>query len=69
MLGEVLREAREAAGMTQEQLAFKARVHRTYVSLLERDKKSATVDTQSRVAAALDVPASWIIARVEKRHR
>jgi transcriptional regulator with XRE-family HTH domain len=39
MFGEELKKAREAAGLTQEALAFVANVHRTYVSLLERDRR------------------------------
>jgi len=34
MLGGILREAREKAGLSQEQLAFRAGVDRTYVSQL-----------------------------------
>ena len=40
MLGQELKAARVAAGMTQEQLAFAAGVDRSYVSLLEHGKKS-----------------------------
>jgi transcriptional regulator with XRE-family HTH domain len=65
MLGKELRQAREKAGMTQEQLAFRARVDRTYISILERDKKSPTVITLLRICRALKVPASQIIARIE----
>jgi transcriptional regulator with XRE-family HTH domain len=37
MLGEELRKAREAAGLTQERLAFRAGFSRPYISQLERD--------------------------------
>ena len=53
MLGKELRKAREAAGMSQEELAFRARVHRTYISLLERDKKSPTLDVLFRICGAM----------------
>lgn len=66
MLGRVLREKREAAGLTQEQLAFAADVHRTYVSMLERGIKSPTVDVLFRICDALDVQASEVIAEVER---
>jgi transcriptional regulator with XRE-family HTH domain len=69
MLGDELRKAREAAGLTQERLAFKAGVHRTYVSLLERNRKSPTLDVLSRLCKALGVRASTIIARVERRQK
>lgn len=70
MLGEELIRAREAAGMTQEGLAHKAGIDRTYVSQLENNHKSPTVDMLFRICDALDVSASAILAKVEKtRHR
>ena len=65
MLGRVIREVREAAGLTQEQLADAAGLHRTYVSLLERDRRSPTVTVLFRIAVAVRVPASAILARAE----
>ena len=52
--------------MTQEQLAFKAGVDRTYVSMLEHDKKSPTVKVLQRICKALRVRASRLLARIEK---
>ena len=69
MLGDELRKAREAAGLTQEALAFKANVHRTYVSMLERNLKSPTIDVLLRVCRSLGVDASEIISKVEKADR
>lgn len=66
MLGDELRKAREAANLTQEQLSFKAEVDRTYISQLENDQKSPTVEMLFRLSAALDVLASEILARVER---
>jgi transcriptional regulator with XRE-family HTH domain len=65
MLGEQLRQAREATGLTQEQVSFRAGVHRTYVSLLERGKKSPTIDVLFRLCDAIGVKASELIRRVE----
>jgi transcriptional regulator with XRE-family HTH domain len=66
MLGRELRKVREQTGLTQEQLAFKAGLHRTYVSLLERDLKSPTLSTLFRLCLAMGVSASKLIAKVEK---
>jgi transcriptional regulator with XRE-family HTH domain len=66
MLGDELRNAREAAGMTQEQLSFAAKVDRSYISLLENNKKSPTVDLLFRICDSLGVTASELLARVEK---
>lgn len=66
MLGKELRKARIAAGLTQEELAFKADVSRNYVSLLELELKSPTLQMLLRICKALGVRASTIIARVER---
>lgn len=66
MLGEELRRARENAGMTQEQLAHTAGVDRSYISQLERDLKSPTLDMLFRLCDALDVSASELVGRVER---
>ena len=65
MLGDELRRARRSAGLTQEQLAAKADISREYVSQLERDRQSPTVDMLLRVCRIIGVSASQIIANVE----
>ena len=65
MLGSEVRKAREAAGMSQETLGFEAGVHRTYISLLERDLKSPTLNVLFRICKALGISASELVARVE----
>jgi transcriptional regulator with XRE-family HTH domain len=67
MLGPELRKARLAARLTQEALSFKAGIDRTYISQLEHDKKSPTLDVLFRLCDALGVRASKLIARVEKK--
>ena len=49
MVGKELRAVRLAAGMTQEELAFKAGVDRSYISLLENDRQSPTLDMLFRI--------------------
>lgn len=66
MLGPHLRSAREAANLTQEELSFAAEVDRTYVSQLERDLKSPTVDVLFRLCKAMGLPASELLRRVEQ---
>jgi transcriptional regulator with XRE-family HTH domain len=69
MFGEELRRARKAAGMTQEALALAANVDRTYVSQLEHDRKSPTLDMVFRLCDALGVSAAALVARVEAARR
>lgn len=66
MLGEEIRKARQTAGLTQEQLAFAADVSRQYVSLLELNQKSPTVDVLMRLCRAMNCSAGEVISRVEK---
>jgi transcriptional regulator with XRE-family HTH domain len=67
-IGEVLRQAREKAGMTQEELAFEAEIDRSYVSYLENDRKSPTIEMLSAICKVLGVAVSEIIKRAEKVH-
>jgi len=67
VLGKELRKARLAAGLTQEELAAKARVSREYVNYLERGKKSPTVRVFVRLCRAMKVSPAAILSRVEDR--
>ena len=53
--GEVLRTARDAKGMSQEELAELGDFDRTYPSLLECGKRSPTISVIVRLAIALDI--------------
>ena len=67
-LGEELRKARTDAGLTQEELASAAKLDRAYISQLENDHKSPTVDTLFRLCGALGIKGSTLLARVEGPH-
>ena len=69
MLGNELRKARTAAKMTQEQLSFAAEIDRSYISILEHDKQSPTVDLLFRICDALGVSASGLLSRVEAERK
>lgn len=56
-IGTVLRELRVQRGLTQEELAAKAKMHRNYIGGLERGEKSPTIKSVGRLIAVLDV--SW----------
>ncbi len=66
MLGDEIRKARDKSELTQEELSFAAKIDRTYISQLENNKKSPTVDLFLRICEAMGVSASKLIARVEK---
>lgn len=50
-----LRELRNSRGLTQEELAEKAGLHRTYVGSVERGERNLTLESMRRLAEALDV--------------
>jgi transcriptional regulator with XRE-family HTH domain len=61
-----LRTLRNVKGLSQEELAHRANVHRTYVSSLERCVYSPTIDMVDGLARILDVEAFELL--VSKRH-
>jgi transcriptional regulator with XRE-family HTH domain len=65
-LAEQIRLFRSKRGLSQEELAFRAGLHRTYISLVERGKKSPTIDCLTRISAALHVRTSDLLANAEK---
>ena len=66
MLGEQLRAARLEADWSQEKLAEEAGISRNYVSLLELNRKSPTLDVLLAICGALGVSAADIVAEVER---
>ena len=64
--GLAIREARSRAGVSQERLAELAGLDRTYVSGVERGSRNPTLDSMSRLAAALNLPLSELITRAEE---
>jgi transcriptional regulator with XRE-family HTH domain len=52
-IGRVLRTRREKLGISQEEVAERAGVDRSYVSILERGLKSPTLETLEKICAAL----------------
>jgi len=66
VFGRTLKKLRVAKGLSQEELAFRAKLHRTYVSQLERGEKSPSLKTIDRLARALDLKPSALLLKVER---
>jgi transcriptional regulator with XRE-family HTH domain len=64
--GTVLRRRREAAGLSQEALAARAKLHRNYVGLLERGQRMPTILVVQQLATALGTTMSKLLAEVER---
>lgn len=63
--GSVLRELREAAGLTQEQLGFESDLRRTFISVLELGQQQPSLTTVFKLESALGISASDMVRRVE----
>src|SRR2546428_796581 len=64
--GQVLREQRTVRGLSQEDLALNADVDRTFVSQMERGIRQPTITTIMKLAEALGIQASALVARMER---
>jgi len=53
VFGHNLRRHREALGISQEDLAEKAGLHRTYIGSGERGERNVSIDNMDRLAAAI----------------
>ena len=54
--GEKLRRLRTEREISQEELAARAELHRTYVSSVERGLRNVTIETIEKLALALKLP-------------
>ena len=60
IFGESVRDFRKIQGLSQEQLAFKADLHRTYIGMIERAEKNITLVNIQKIAIALDIKVSQL---------
>jgi len=67
VFGRQISRLRRQLGFSQEELAFRAGLHRNYVGSIERGEKSPTLHVIRKLAKALHKPASRLIASVEKK--
>lgn len=59
--GNRVREERLKRNLSQEELAAKANVHRTYVGMIERAEKNITLRNIAKIAKALEIPISELV--------
>ena len=60
-----VRKRRKELGLSQEALASKAGIHRTYAGSIERAKVQVSVAVAAQIATALELTLSALFARVE----
>lgn len=63
--GSVLQELRNENSLSQERLAEKCGLHRTYISLLERGLKNPTLTTLFRLSSHLSISPHEFVQRVD----
>ncbi|MEF2175500.1 MAG: helix-turn-helix transcriptional regulator [Candidatus Absconditabacteria bacterium] len=53
--GQRVRELRKKLGLSQEELALKCGLHRTYIGIIERGEKNVCLENIEIIANALEV--------------
>ncbi len=53
--GQQLRKRRAELGLSQEELANRAGVHRTYIGMIERAEKNITLKNIEKISKALKI--------------
>lgn len=67
LVGNVIADFRKRKGVSQEVLSGLADIGRTHLSAIELGSRKPTLETLYRIAVALDVKMSDIVAEIEKR--
>ena len=65
-LGANLKRLRRAKGWSQEEYAFEAGIHRTYVSDIERGARNPTIEILVKLALPLGVEPAELISHPER---
>lgn len=65
ILATNLRRLRESNGISQEELASRAGLHRTYIGAVERGERNITLATLQRIARAIEVDPISLLLQIE----
>lgn len=60
-VGELIRNQRKARGISQEVLAAKSKIDRSYMGRIERGEVNVTLKALWDIAAAMDISTKWLI--------
>jgi transcriptional regulator with XRE-family HTH domain len=64
--GDTVRKRRQEMGLSQEDFADKAGIHRTYVSSIELGKVQVSIRIAAQLAEALEIPLSELWRDIER---
>jgi transcriptional regulator with XRE-family HTH domain len=59
--GQKMQKVRKGTGISQEELAAKLAMHRTYIGMIERGERNPTIRTLYKIAKALKVSSSDLL--------
>lgn len=59
--GQKMQKVRKEAGISQEQLAAKLAMHRTYIGMIERGERNPTIRTLYKISKALGIKSSELL--------
>lgn len=61
VFGKNVQKTRQTMGISQEELAFRAGLHRTYIGMVERAKRSISLQNAKKIADALNVKLDTLL--------
>lgn len=64
--GQRLREVRQASQISQEELAHRSALDRSYVGQVERGERNLTLENIYKLAGGLGVPASTLLVELDR---
>jgi transcriptional regulator with XRE-family HTH domain len=67
LFGTTVRERRNQLGLTQENLAWKTGLHRSYIGAMERGGRNVSLNNILRLAVALQLPPSHLLQPFDTR--
>lgn len=67
IFGNIITKYREKLGISQDDLAHRSKIDRSYVGRVERGERNPTINMLLKLASGLDVPASLLIQELEEK--
>jgi CheY-like chemotaxis protein len=66
LLGAAIKSQRSTLGISQEELAYRAGLHRTYISDVERGARNPSIESIEKLARALEISVSTLFEQAGK---
>lgn len=66
-MGVVIRSLRTEVGLSQEELAARCGLHRTYIGSIERGEKTITIETAQKLAKAFGISLTQLFSQLESQ--